>query len=157
MTKPVFTCDICNFKGSNSYIFKRHLHRCYSLHGIASKRSSPRNPVRLKGTENLQIKPINSNTQEDGNDIDGEAQIKDGSPGSLVQDTTVSGAGAKSGDGAESVCSSVSQWGVSDSPLTVSTETAPCGNPEDLETGNHLSKSVEGGMDGTKLATPYAR
>ncbi|XP_059162480.1 uncharacterized protein LOC131945881 isoform X2 [Physella acuta] len=52
-TSAMYTCDLCDFKVANSYIFKRHLHRCLSIHGIASKRSSPRNPIRLKGTEGL--------------------------------------------------------------------------------------------------------
>lgn len=52
-TSAMYTCDLCDFKVANGYIFKRHLHRCLSIHGIASKRSSPRNPIRLKGTEGL--------------------------------------------------------------------------------------------------------
>lgn len=47
------SCDICGIKVLNPYIFKRHLHKCYTIHGIASKRSTPRNPIRLKGTEDI--------------------------------------------------------------------------------------------------------
>ncbi|RUS73471.1 hypothetical protein EGW08_018769 [Elysia chlorotica] len=159
MTKPLFTCDICNLKGSNSYIFKRHLHRCYSLHGIASKRSSPRNPIRLKGTENLQIKPIHSNDLDENETETAEnSQDKEEGAKSPTQDPAVPGTCSKSADGAESVCSSVSQWGVSDSPLTVSGEVAACGNAEDLEIGSTSNaKLTEEGYESTKPGTPYSR
>ncbi|XP_005092652.1 uncharacterized protein LOC101864368 [Aplysia californica] len=64
-----FACDICDFKVSNRYIFKRHLHRCLSIHGIASKSSTSRNPMRLKGTEGLLTKDAsgqNDSLKEDG-------------------------------------------------------------------------------------------
>lgn len=62
---PVLTCDICEFRATNGYIFKRHLHRCFSLHGIASKRSTSRNPIRLKGTEGLLTKDSSYETTQD--------------------------------------------------------------------------------------------
>ena len=52
----LLSCDICDFKVSNRYIFKRHMHRCLTIHGIASKSSTSRNPLRLKGTEGLLCK-----------------------------------------------------------------------------------------------------
>ncbi|GFO47364.1 Zinc finger protein 64 [Plakobranchus ocellatus] len=136
MTKPVLTCDICKFKGSNAYIFRRHLHRCYSLHGIASKRSSPRNPLRLKGTENLSIKPINSNSQEN---VESDSEkITD------ITETVEEGV-TKAVDGA------VTQWGVSDSPLTVSTEQGD----DTVDTSSH--KITDKSSDNIKTGVPYAR
>lgn len=81
---PVLTCDICDFKATNGYIFKRHLHRCFSLHGIASKRSSSRNPIRLKGTEGLLSK---DSVQEDAKDLPSHIRVSHDEAHQLQQDT----------------------------------------------------------------------
>ncbi|GFR93809.1 zinc finger protein 64 [Elysia marginata] len=121
----------------------------------------------MKGTENLHIKPINSNTQdeEEGEkeSLEDSQETKSAETPSEdllapAEDPIVPGTSIKSGDGADSVCSSLSQWGVSDSPSTVTAEAAPCLKPEESEVSpSPNNKSTEGGSEGTKSGAPYAR